>query len=862
VRILDNLKMGPKLIGSFCAAACIIIAVAVLGYWNTSAIGGNLRDLRDSAMAPSQHLGGAEVALFRTRGDVYRLIFMAESRAQSEQDIQADLAEVEREMKAYRGSGPGQEEQDSLEAFDQAWLGYQQGLGNLMAALKAGNAKEVKLLLQDSAPGVRARAAMLAAFSRLQTLQKDKGRRVDAACQATLSEARNAAIAAGLAGTLLAIALGVILARSISGPMGRGMHMMRELAKGHLGLRLNLERQDEIGELAREMDAFAEDLQVHTVGALQRIAVGDLSFDLRPKDAQDEITPGFIQVTRALSSMSSENQNLCRAVRAGQLAVRADASQYQGEYRTIVQGVNDTLDAVIGPLNLVADFLAKVSQGEDLAQITEAYQGDFNVIKNSVNTVVEVLYGLLGEVARLAQAGTSGNLAVRADVAKYPGGWGGVVKGFNDTLDAVIGPIQDVRRVMAAMEQGDLTARIGNEYQGDLQQLCSAVNNTAAKLAETVAAIGSSADTLAASSEEFTSVAHTMAVGAEQMTLQSTTAAAATEQASVNVKNMAAGIAQISGNADAMASSSEEVSANLHAVGAAVEQMSTNVTAIASTSGKMTVAVSSVAAAIEEMSVSLNEVSKHSGQAAVMTGKAAQSAGTTTEIVDKLGRSAQEIGKVVDMIKAIAAQTNLLALNATIEAASAGEAGKGFAVVANEVKELAKQTASATEDIRTQVTGMQDNTQQAVQAIEEIVQIINQINTISGSIAASVEEQTATTNQISKNVGDAARGAEDVSQNIQQAAQGATEVSLNIQEAVQGVVAIARNINELAGGARDVAKNAGEAAQGMNDVARNVDSVNSQARDTTRGAGDTNASAKQLARLAERLQIMVRKFRI
>ena len=205
-----------------------------------------------------------------------------------------------------------------------------------------------------------------------------------------------------------------------------------------------------------------------------------------------------------------------------------------------------------------------------------------------------------------------------------------------------------------------------------------------------------------------------------------------------------------------------------------------------------------------------------------MASKAAQSANNTAVIVDKLGESAQEIGKVVDMIKGIAAQTNLLALNATIEAASAGEAGKGFAVVANEVKELAKQTASATEDIRAQVAGMQGNTQQAVKAIDEIVQIINEINSISGNIAAAVEEQTATTNEISKNVGDAARGANEVSRNVQQAALGANEVSKNVQEAVKGVNDIAKNINQLAGGANDVARNAGEAAKGMNDVARNV----------------------------------------
>ena len=563
-----------------------------------------------------------------------------------------------------------------------------------------------------------------------------------------------------------------------------------------------------------------------------------------------------------MSELLAETEQLVKAAIGGRLATRADAAKFVGGWNKLVDGVNKTLDAVIGPLNVSAGYVDRISKGDIPPKITDAYNGDFNEIKNNLNQCIDAVNALVGDAGTLAKAAVEGRLATRADATRHQGDFRRIVQGVNDTLDSVIGPINEVQRVMAAMEDGDLTARISTDYQGDLQKLRNAVNNTATKLAQTVSEIGNNANTLASSSEELTSVSATMAAGSEQMTQQSNTAAAATEQASANVKNMAAGVEQISANANTVASASEEVSANLNTVVAAVEQMSSNMKVVANTSEKMTSAVNSVATAIEEMSVSLNEVSKSSGQAATVASKAAQSANNTAAIVDKLGESAQEIGKVVDMIKGIAAQTNLLALNATIEAASAGEAGKGFAVVANEVKELAKQTASATEDIRAQVAGMQSNTQQAVKAIDEIVHIINEINSISGNIAAAVEEQTATTNEISKNVGDAARGANEVSRNVQQAAQGANEVSRNVQEAVKGVGDIARNITQLATGANDVARNAGEAAKGMNDVAKNVVAVSTQAKDTTRGAGDTNTSAKELARLAERLQSAVRKFRI
>ena len=701
------------------------------------------------------------------------------------------------------------------------------------------------------------------------------------------------------------------------------------------------------------LDAVIGPLNV-AAGYVDRISKGDIPPKISDayKGDFNEIKNNLNQCVDAVNALVADANSLSRAAVEGRLATRADASRHQGDFRKIVQGVNDTLDAVIGPLNVAAGYVDRISKGDIPPKITDNYNGDFNEIKNNLNLCIDALSGLIAEMNNmsgqhdagdidvkipaekfqgaykvmgqgvndmvfghiavkkkamacvsefgkgnfeaplekfpgkkvfindtieqvrvnlkalisdaemLSKAAVEGKLATRADASRHQGDFRKIVQGVNDTLDSVIGPINEVQRVMGAMESGDLTAHISTDYQGDLQKLRNAVNNTAVKLAQTVAEIGNNANTLASSSEELTSVSTTMASGAEQMTQQSNTAAAATEQASANVKNMAAGVEQISANANTVASASEEVSANLNTVGAAVEQMSSNMKVVANTSEKMTSAVNSVATAIEEMSVSLNEVSKSSNQAATVASRAAMNASNTAQIVDKLGNSAQEIGKVVDMIKGIAAQTNLLALNATIEAASAGEAGKGFAVVANEVKELAKQTASATEDIRAQVAGMQGNTQQAVKAIDEIVQIINEINNISGTIAAAVEEQTATTNEISKNVGDAARGANEVSRNVQQAAQGANEVSRNVQEAVKGVNDIAKNINQLAAGANDVARNAGEAAKGMNDVARNVAAVSTQARDTTRGAGDTNTSAKELARLAEKLQGAVRKFKI
>ena len=305
----------------------------------------------------------------------------------------------------------------------------------------------------------------------------------------------------------------------------------------------------------------------------------------------------------------------------------------------------------------------------------------------------------------------------------------------------ITGPVNETVGVLEQVATGDLTQRIAVRSKDEIGQMGHALNTALEALSGAMSSIAQNAHALASSSEELSAVSTQMGANATETSAQANVVSAAAEQVSRNVQTVATGT--------------------------------------------------------EEMTASIREIAKNASEAAKVASSAVSVAETTNASVAKLGVSSAEIGNVIKVITSIAQQTNLLALNATIEAARAGEAGKGFAVVANEVKELAKETAKATEDISRKIEAIQSDTQVAVEAIGQIGAIIGQINDAQNTIASAVEEQTATTNEMARNVDEASKGSSEIAQNITVVAQAAESTTSGARDTQTAAGELARMAAEL-----------------------------------------------------------------
>ena len=394
-------------------------------------------------------------------------------------------------------------------------------------------------------------------------------------------------------------------------------------------------------------------------------------------------------------------------------------------------------------------------------------------------------------------------------------------------------PIGKVVEIIDAMANGDFSQRVQIDSQDEIGGLARDVNRMAEDVSKVLDAIQANAKALGVSSRALSAVSEQLMAGSNRTASDSQNAAASVEQAAGSLGSVASASAEMNANIEGVSAAAEQMSANMQSIAAAAEEMSQNMTL--------------VAAAVEEMSASFTEVAGSATSSHKLSVEVLDLANAAATAMQTLTKNSDAIGKVTEVIKDIADQTNLLALNATIEAASAGESGRGFAVVANEVKQLARQSGQAAEDIAGRIAEVQASSRAAAEAMNKVASYVNRLAESSDAIVTSVDQQNAT--------------ASEIAHSVAESTQGASEIARNVAEATRGAVDVARAIEELNAASASVSRGSAEAAQGVNEVSTVIGSVREVAKQNDEGSRHVSEAAHDLAGVASTLQDRVQGFR-
>jgi PAS domain S-box-containing protein len=424
---------------------------------------------------------------------------------------------------------------------------------------------------------------------------------------------------------------------------------------------------------------------------------------------------------------------------AGNLAQRADISKLpEGFVRDTGVGINQILDAVIGPLNVAAQYVADIAQGRIPAKITEHYNGDFNAIKNNLNQCIDAVNAMIADATLLANAAEQGQLANRADASQHQGDFRKIIEGVNHTLDFVIGPLNTAAEYVDHIAKGDIPPRITESYNGDF----NVIKNNLNTCIDAINRLVDDANMLAQAAAE-----GRVTVRADA-TLHQGNFRKVVEGVNATLETIVKPISVVKDAVDAINTAANEISSGNNDLSARTEQQAASLEETASS-------MEELASTVKQNAENAKQANQLALAASGIAIKGGEAVGQVVNTMANINASARKIEDIISVIDGIAFQTNILALNAAVEAARAGEQGRGFAVVAGEVRNLAQRSASAAKEIKELITDSVGKTtegtiqvENAGRTMEEVVSSVKRVTDIIAEITAASVEQSSGINQV------------------------------------------------------------------------------------------------------------------
>jgi len=470
-----NLKIGAKLILAFLLVSSISVIIVWLGIKKLQGIAENDKNMYEKCLLSVQNLGTAsssyELAMALTRDVVLE---MDGSGKNFIEERNALTAKINQSLKAYEETISTPEEKELYNDFVEKRKTFRDNIAIFNKYIINKQKKEAANFFQGDF--INTSQAQRDALQKLINYKQDYANKLNLNNQEEASDAIRNMIILAIAGFIISVGLGLFIAKIIKNPIMKVLNMADELKKGHVNVRANIDTKDELGLMGSTLDQFAGQLEGFAE-LMKKISYGDVSVSLPPYDKDDKLAPAMNLIAETLRNLVKEIDYIINGAIQGKLSIRGNADKFNGGYKDIVTGINNTLDAIIGPLNMAAEYVDRISKGDIPAKITEEYKGDFNEIKNNLNGCIDAVNFMIKDIGLLSKAAYDGNLKLRADETKHSGDFRKIVAGVNTTMDTVTGPLNAASECMDNISKGVLPEPIQEEYRGDYLVIKTAINN-------------------------------------------------------------------------------------------------------------------------------------------------------------------------------------------------------------------------------------------------------------------------------------------------------------------------------------------------------------------------------------------------
>ncbi|MCD4845523.1 MAG: Cache 3/Cache 2 fusion domain-containing protein [Methanosarcinales archaeon] len=689
-----------------------------------------------------------------------------------------------------------------------------------------------------------------------------------------ITTVKNITILVGIISIISGALIAYLLSRSISGKITGIVDDFKEMTDNIVNGKLDsrgdpdntgIDFKEIPNGLNNILDAVISPLNV-MAEYIDRISKGNI-----PDKITEEYKGDFNEMKNnvnlcidSINAMTGDINEQVDAAINGKLDARIDTSKHSGDFEIVMQGINNTLDAVIGPLNMTAEYVERISKGDIPDKITEDYKGDFNEIKNNVNLCIDAINAMVADINTQVEASINGEMDARIDTSKHGGDFNKVMQGINDTLDAVTNPLEVMGNYIDHISKGDIPDPITDEYKGDFNEfkvnvnLCiDAINAMVADMEmlctgakdgnldvradiskhggdfrAIVQGVNDSLEAIVGPVQDCARVLQSVADG--DLTKRTEVEARGQLQDLLNnidtcVDSIADVVINSKDVAKKISMSAQQLSSSAQEMTAGTEQVSSTMSQIAEGATNQSEQVNSTSSTMEEMANVVKDVTDKSrdateasisaSQTAQEGGKAATTAASkmmdiqhavedSAQVVQGLGERSKQIGDIVSVITGIAEQTNLLALNAAIEAARAGEAGRGFAVVADEVKNLAEESRGAAEKVAILINETQGETDKAVKSME--------------AGTSEVEEGASIVNEALVALEDIAAGSQEVANMVEEISASTHQQQMGIENVVKSIDGIAAVAQQSAAGTQEASGAAQEQTASMEEVTSQI----------------------------------------